>query len=348
MSARGPRIGSIRFSVGLFAALGLVALVGTLLLVTSTSPAGGRGTPGATPSAAEVSQTIPDATRSEAPSVTTAPTQIGMTSTDAGLALTVDPDRTVVEPGGTVVFAIAIRNDRPDPVTYRYICGGPASLQGTIALPQAAAGRTWTGIKARFEAFAIENGTWPYPPGRVATEGHSGKCDGNDEDRTLKPGETMTSAIRWRAMLAKGVPAVPGHVEFEIVVDHDPVDERTLGPTPAGTPDCNVLCTIPSWSYVWSHLVVRGELTVSGTAPRLASEGQVIEAVLADTRFSRWLDEQPESTWQTANVYFDYDQAAVWNVELFRGEPRNYAIAKVDAFTGKLRSLSFCNDPCLR
>jgi hypothetical protein len=99
-------------------------------------------------------------------------------------------------------------------------------------------------------------------------------------------------------------------------------------------------------------LAAAASVAVAGTAPRLASEGEVIDAVLADRRFATWLDQQPESTWSTANVYIEdwLKGAPQWQVELFReiDVPRNYAIGAVDPFTGKLESLRFCNDPCLR
>ena len=105
-------------------------------------------------------------------------------------------------------------------------------------------------------------------------------------------------------------------------------------------------------------MAAEGLVRVEGEPPRLVSAGQAVDALLADERFASWLPLQPPTTWSNANLFLQSMPAAAgivpagptWEIDLFRevGVPRNWAIGFVDAFTGQLRNLAFCNDPCDR
>ncbi|MES1239351.1 MAG: hypothetical protein ABUL57_00665, partial [Chloroflexota bacterium] len=140
------------------------------------------------------------------------------------------------------------------------------------------------------------------------------------------------------------VPAPPGDMAFSVLVLHDPGPMPT-GPCPCGRP-------------VAQQLQVSGLITIAGNAQDLLSEGEVVDAMLADSRFSTWLATQPSRTWSVANLglrNMGEAQGIVppgpsWEVDLFRevGVPRNWAIGFVDPVTGQVLNLAFCNVPCAR
>jgi hypothetical protein len=108
----------------------------------------------------------------------------------------------------------------------------------------------------------------------------------------------------------------------------------------------------------WKSLAVDGAVRVDGNGPRIVTSGEALDAMLSDPQFAAWLPLQPSSTWSNANLFLQsmpsgagiIPAGATWEIDLFRevGVPRNWAIGFVDAFTGELRNLAFCNNPCDR
>ena len=157
------------------------------------------------------------------------------------------------------------------------------------------------------------------------------------EPETIIPaGATYETGVAWTAQIVGGVPAVPGPAPFSISMLHDLV------------PAANGLVQAET-------LEVTGEITVLAGAPSAVSAGIALDATIADRAFSKWLAEQPRSSWVNANLFLQPGAIGVavlpsvpyWAVELFR-EPRNWAIYYVDAMTGKVLDRNFCNIPCDR
>ena len=102
---------------------------------------------------------------------------------------------------------------------------------------------------------------------------------------------------------------------------------------------------------------MQGHLTIAGPAPRVISAGQALDALLADPRFSSWLQRQRDSECETANLFLANNQnggiipsGPIWDIELFceTGVPRHFSIAAVDAASGAVRLVNVCDDPCAR
>ena len=108
----------------------------------------------------------------------------------------------------------------------------------------------------------------------------------------------------------------------------------------------------------WKALSAEGSIRVAGDAPRVVTAGGALDALLADARFAAWLPLQPSATWSGANLFLQSSPGVSgnvppgpnWEIDLFRemGVPRNWAIGYVDAFSGEVRNLAICNDPCDR
>ena len=283
------------------------------------------------------------------PSETLAPSPIA-TTTDDGLSLSARLDRTSVEPGGKVTVDVTIHNGRSSPVVYGVTCDSATTMTTNLPLPLEPAGRTWTGIEGNLKEAALGRGTVTgETPDQMETMAYSGSCYGFQGERTLNPGETITSTLVWSADFVSGVPALSGEVPFTITFDHDPLNGPPTYPPGHKGP-------IGSWIQEYKQLSVAGDIEIVGQAPSLLSRGQAIDAVLSDPRFARWLTEQPESTWSTVTMLLgNFEATSVvpagpnWELDLFReqGVPRNFAFAFVDPSTGAVQ-LNFCEAPCSR
>ena len=108
----------------------------------------------------------------------------------------------------------------------------------------------------------------------------------------------------------------------------------------------------------FKELRVAGELIVEGQRPEVVSAGEAVDAVLNDLHFVHWLEAQPVATWSNANLMLQSHPTAegivpagpTWAVELFRevGVPRHWAIAHVNAISGELIRIDYCDIPCGR
>ena len=274
---------------------------------------------------------------------------------DDGLALVVSLSRSEVPSGGDITLDVTVRNDRSTPVTIGPgNCGALVTMYAELPVPLDPRGKTWTGIEGEFKNYALahgyrEGGLPMSHPGWVYAD--AGRCDQPPVDRTLEPGGTLTASMTWTAQLVPGVPALPGVVPFTVSLAHDP----TGGP-PSYPPDYHGVRGL--WFFLYRQLTVSGTIDIVGDRPVVVSAGQAIDAMLDDPRFATWLTQKPAATWSIANVFLQNAGEAQgivpagpsWDVELFReaGVPRNWAIGFVDAASGRVLSVTFCNEPCSR
>ena len=317
---------------------------------------GACSTAGPTAAPTGAPATVP-ATASSAPSseVHPGPTPVTqpLAASDAGLDVAVRLSSTMVTPGGTVRVDVVITNNRSAPaIIAREFCDGMALVSGTLPLPREPIGQTWDGIAAAYKAYALshEHGNdtdFAYLTGLPDRPGVTPFfCPPSLESGSviLQPGHAIEASVNLTAELTPGVPAVPGDLPFTVLVLHDP------GPTPTGPCPCE--------RPAFKRLTVSGVISVVGTGPHLLSQGEVVDALLTDDRFSSWLATQPASTWSTASLFLQnigegqgiVPSGPAWELDLFRetGVPRNWAIGFVDPFSGKVLNLAFCNVPCAR
>jgi hypothetical protein len=302
--------------------------------------------------------TIPPATfaataESVRPHPTPTPVHQALSASDGRLTVEVQLSTTTVEPGGKVTVEVTIRNrGSGTSVISPGFCDGKATVGAELPLPQEPPGRTWNGFAAQYKAFVLAHkhtngGDVAYVqglPDRLGVTPFFCPPSASDGSVTLQPGDTITTSITLAAELTPGVPALPGDMPFTVIVFHDP------GPMPTGP------CPCPRPPE--QQLTVSGTITIAGVAPRILSEGEVVDAMLSDARFAEWLTKEPQSTWDIANLSLETQPGAQgivpngpsWRIDLFReiGVPRHWAIGFVDPFSGELLNLAFCNIPCAR
>jgi hypothetical protein len=336
-----------------------VGAIGIVLVALVGGWYGGRVGGSPLPAASEPTGT---AAESGAATATGSPTSTGgpaatsarpddLVATDGGLSLTVTSEARDVAPGGRITFDLVIRNDRSVPVELAGPCGAP-TMSARVPVPVEPAGRTWNGISGAFKTFALTQGLGPidHPEATSRSVDVLPTCL-EIGPAMLAPGASTRASFTWTVELIEGVPAPPGEIPVSFSVPHDP----TGGP-PSRPPDDTG--PIGSWSRMYDVLTVAGVVQVVGDAPKIVTAGQALDAILADSRFVKWLGEKPKSTWSVANLFLINYGAAQgivpvgpsWEIDLFRefGVPRNWAIGFVDPFTGKLSNLTFCNVPCDR
>jgi hypothetical protein len=97
----------------------------------------------------------------------------------------------------------------------------------------------------------------------------------------------------------------------------------------------------------YRETIANNDLQILGSAVSPMSAGLAIDAALADTKFTTWLEKQPSRTWSGANLWLD---AQGWHVELFRevGVPRSFGRVTVQPVTGQTVVVDICTDPCGR
>lgn len=167
----------------------------------------------------------------------------------------------------------------------------------------------------------------------------------------LAPDASVTNTFTWRAELLPGLPALPGTVPLTVGAGYDPQGEPPSSPPDYDGPGA-------SWTRLHKALEVETSVEVVGGAASAIAPGPALDAILADRGFRKWLGARPAKTWGAVNLFLTGpgDQGAFgkipasWEIELFReiGVPRNWAIGFVDAATGKLVSVHYCDVPCDR
>jgi hypothetical protein len=271
-----------------------------------------------------------------------------LTATADALTLTVQLDRWEVEPGGKVAAHVAVRNDRPEPLKDSMGCLLAPRWSVKVPVPTDPRGADWDGIAGRFKQYVLTEG---YQPGIVSafrpydTSPREDPCPAAPS--SLGPGETAEWTLAWPAEIVPGIPAMVGTDPFTISVNYRLEPDAPPTPVGSGLGVSRVL--------LYQSLSVGGALNVVGEAPRTLSAGQAIDALLADRRFVSWLGTRPASTWSVANIFLENSPAGagiipagpVWDIELFReiNVQRNWAIGFVDAYSGNVRGLTFCNIP---
>jgi hypothetical protein len=270
-----------------------------------------------------------------------------LTAAADGLSMTVELDRWEVAPGAAVVARVRVRNDRPRPVVDPDGCLLAPRWTVDVLMPFEPAGRTWKGIAGRFKDFAMRESM---QPGIVSSRRPLTTMPVEDPcvaaPASLEPGATAEWTLTWKAQMLPGVEAPAGTNPFRILVSYSPE------PEPGATPP-------PKFGLrFFRSLSVEGTLNVVGQGPHLLSAGQAIDVLLGDRRFATWLPKMPATTWSGTNVFLQNSAKEVglpfdgptWEIDLFREVhvKRNWAIGSVDARTGKVRSLTFCNIPCDR
>ena len=330
----------------------VIAVALVAVLAWGSGPRLGAAPSTIPPGSAEVSMQPSEPTLPTSAPIATEALGGSLTTTDNGLSMEVTLSSSEVAPGGSVSLDITIRNDRAVPVPIGSgRCGALATMYAVLPVPLDPVGRDWDGIEGTFKHYALtqgfrEGGAPMSQPGWVYA--NATPCKDPSSDTMLEPGGSLTDSMTWSALLVKGVPALPGDVPFTVSISHDP----TGGP-PSYPPGYKG--PLAMWWPTYQQLTVTGTIRIVGDAPAVLSGGRAIDAMLSNQRFTNWLTEQPASTWSVANVFLQNPGKAQgivpagpsWDVELFRevGVPRNWAIGYVDAFSGKVLSLTFCYAP---
>jgi hypothetical protein len=174
-------------------------------------------------------------------------------------------------------------------------------------------------------------------------------CGDGQFEANLPPGQSVTSSVPWKAEIVAGVGALAGSVPFTVSAGYDRQND------PPSHPPGNLLPGM--WYPIYKQLVVRGALQVVGKGPALSGPGEVIDAVLTNKKYAKWLGDQPRATWSNANLFlaagrkdgFD-PKVPSWELDLFveMGVPRHFAIAFIDPFDASLLLVQYCDVPCHR
>jgi hypothetical protein len=270
-----------------------------------------------------------------------------------GLTLTVSIDRSVVAPSEVVTFTATLENGTADPVDYSVPwCGGGFSAVVSVDLPRAPLGKTWSGIAKTFKDYVLTEaygaGTDPPPIQPVRINVLADPCNNaGDSQAILAPGETLTTSLPWKAEIVAGVGAMAGNVPFTVSVGYDRQNEP-----PSHEPGT----IFGLFSPIYKQLVIEGTVEVVGDGPALAGPGEVIDALLADKKYSEWLAGEPRATWTNANLFLAPGRddgfpptEPNWEVDLFveRNVPRHFSLAFVDPFDTSILLVQYCDVPCV-
>jgi hypothetical protein len=268
-----------------------------------------------------------------------------------GVSLTVRVDPNPAPRGEDVTFLAELRNDRATAVDYSPGGCAFADLLATFPVPWHPTGRTWTGRAGEFKDFALNNA---YAPGAVPAWAPidavllSTPCDESTAgEALLEAGEVQAADFSRAVGNALRTYSHTSAMTFSITASIDRQnDPPTIEPGYTGFP--------PRFFPIYLNLTATGVLAVEGLAADPLTAGEAIDALLDDIRFRTWLNDQPEGTCQTANLFLDnplaLDGDVVWIIDLFceSGVPRHFAFGWVDAETGEIRRLDICDDPCDR
>jgi hypothetical protein len=276
-----------------------------------------------------------------------------LASTADGLSLTVVLEPAVVHQGDVVTITATLRNGGNRPATYGSTGCGAATGWASVPVPSEPTGRGWDGVEGRFKHYALTEGLGPGVVSALESMRVELRdaCAGEGGDRALDPGASVTNTLTWRAELLRGVPALPGTVPLTISASYDP-----QGAPPSYPPGYDG--PMGSWMRLYKQLEVEASVEVVGEAPSAIAPGPALDAILADRTFSEWLRARPAKTWGAVNLFLTGpgDEGLLgkippsWDIELFRenGVPRNWAIGFVDAVTGEVVSVAYCDVPCDR
>jgi hypothetical protein len=253
------------------------------------------------------------------------------------------------------MFTATLKNETTEPIDYSVpYCGGPASVVLSVDLPQSG-GKTWTGLAQRFKDYVLTKGNGPQdaPPTQpVRVDAVAEPCaNGNLEfEAILAPGESVTSSLPWKAEIIAGVPALAGSVPFTVSAGYD----RQNAPPSYQPGEIRGL-----WVPIYKQLVVDGALEVVGEGRALAGPGVIVDAMLADKKYAKWLGDQRPETWTnpTVNLFLAPGRTdgypptgPSWELDVFveNGiEPRHFALAFIDPFDASILLVQYCDVPCV-
>ena len=268
-----------------------------------------------------------------------------------GLTLTVSLDRSSVAPGEVVTFTTTLQNGTTEPVDHSVPrCGGGASVAVLVDLPQGPVGKTWSGIAQTFKDYVLTEGLGPRgapPTLPVKVDAVAEPCAVGQPEAILAPGQSVTSSLPWKAEITPGVEALAGTVPFTVSAGYD----RQNDP-PSRQPGAISGMFIP----IYKQLVVSGALEVVGEGPALAAPGEVIDAVLTDRKFAKWLNDQPRATWSNVNLFLAPGRTdgfpptiPSWELDVFVevGVPRHFAMVFIDPFDASFLLAQYCDVPCV-
>lgn len=270
-----------------------------------------------------------------------------------GVTLVASADRLSLGSGDSVTFAVRLENNRSTALSVQLFGCNFAQLEVRTPLPLEPQGKQWAGAAGSFKQFALAQGHGPGgvpATDPVRTTITSSPCVSDQPEESLDPGAFVTDTLSWRPEIVAGVAALPGPISFSITAGIDPQSE-----VPSYAPDYADPKAAFAQTYI--SISVPGELTIDGSAPNVISAGQAIDALLADGKFSGWLDEQEPGTCNDVNLFLYGNDAGgnlgkgpAWEIDLFclTGVPRHFAIASIGAVSGALQALDFCDDPCVR
>lgn len=203
------------------------------------------------------------------------------------------------------------------------------------------AGRTWSGKAAAFKDLVLSS-SFPRDASDAAVVSESVPtvdCPQPVPNRSwLLEGERVTAHFRWDGASYAGLPARPGEVRYDASVAVFRFDQVVAGQN-------------------FSDLTASGALTRHGSKRGYISAAEAIDAALADARFRRFVDAQPEGTCATASVGLSSWPSGAflppgpnWDVELIcdHGVPRHYALIGINPVTAEIRGLYICREPCWR
>jgi hypothetical protein len=286
--------------------------------------------------AAEASPAVADSGAADA----TDAASLGVTAD--GLTMTVRITTPTVAVGGHVGIEVRVENTRDTPVEHSVQCDAPVTATAALPVPLAPAGRAWDGIAGTFKGYVLIQGMAPGAvpaDAPISVHAPAFPCDGFNGEAVLEPGGVIEETLSLPTDLVEGVPAAPGSYELEVLFLYD------RQPLAGGM-------------VKYEQLRLTDAFSVGGPIPAVISGAQAIDSMLAEPRFAAWLARMPSSTWTNANLFLEHGdgqgnvvpRGTTWSVELFRenGVPRNWAIGHVDPFTGAVRNLTFCDNPCDR
>jgi hypothetical protein len=348
---RGPVTATVRPMPRLPRPLTAIVSLATVLTLGCTAATPGETTrPASAPAASAPTFGSASATFS-APSPSTATSDV-LHAEAGGLVLTATLDRSRVAAGEEVVITGTLRNPTDQPISVAG-CGKPSATV-FVPLPQAPAGKDWPGIAGRFKRYVLKEANGPgivpaLEPLMVTLPGDW--CANDVLETALAPGQAITSSSTWTARIVDGVDALSGPVRFRVAAGYG-----LLNPRPSRDP--NETGPGISWSPIYHEIALEGTIEVEAGGQTLAGPGEVVDGLLADPTFARWLAARPAKTWSNANLFLTSQAEAVgilpagpsWEVDLFRevGVPRHWAIGFVDPFDATVRSVTYCDIPCDR
>jgi hypothetical protein len=234
-----------------------------------------------------------------------------------GVVVTLAADRARVVPGERVWFTVTARNGRREAVLWRT---GGCELRDDLAVDlttTAIAGRAWDGVRGAFKR-AILDGRQGSDPRLVRATperlvgGGPGDCPATTVTQALGPGETVEIRLAWDGTYGSGTDAPPGRVAVRLAF---PVLGGVRGEARALDP---ILVAVP--------------LDVAPTQRQSTSPGQAIDAVLAEPRFTAWLDRHAGLAIETASIALE---SGTWVVRA--GRDASSVTAGVDSASGEVQ-----------